>query len=142
MNILTSLCLGAAFLGASLAPLQAQSRAVSQGTRTQDTTVTSAGRPAVVTNGMPDGIARLSGAYYYLKAGKATLMTGPQRFAEGITFEPDGDLILKDGRKVRLIEGQMLTLAGELRDAPRHVAFPQPVPPPNNSGMRYGQRTR
>jgi hypothetical protein len=126
-------------MGAALVGIQAaagQSRAVSQGTRTQDTTASSVGRPAVVTNGVPDGIARMSGAYYYIKSGQATLITGPQRFTEGITFETGGDLILQDGRKVRLIEGQMITLAGELRDAPRHVEFPQKVPPPTDPNAR------
>lgn len=107
----------------------AQTRATSEGTRTQDSTTEAAGgtAPAVTTAGVPDGVAKLGGMLLYVKAGRATQIVGAERFAEGITVQGNGEIILKDGRKMKLTDGKMVTFGGELRDAPRNIELPKPV---------------
>jgi hypothetical protein len=124
-------------IGAVLATLPAspgfaQSRAVSEGTQTQDVVDGSGAgtKGAISTSGMPEGIAKLKGAMVYVKGGRATRLTGEQKFAEGITLNRNGEVVLQDGRKLKLTEGQMVTLAGELREAPRNIELPAPVSKP------------
>ena len=114
------------------APAFGQGRAVSQGTRVEST-VTSSGAgtaEAVITSGAPDGIARINGKLHYIREGKATLITGQFRLLEGITVERNGDIILRDGRKMKVTEGRMISTAGELRDVPPNIELPQPLNQP------------
>ena len=82
-----------------------------------------------MTSGVPDGIARIRGATFYVKSGRATQITREQKFSEGVTVGKNGDVMLQDGRKVRLTEGQMVTFAGEVREAPRNIQLPASLSP-------------
>ena len=98
----------------------------SEGTRVV-TTNTSAGagtKPAYETAGDAEGVARLRGTLHYIKDNRATALTGSQRFSQGISVETNGEILLQDGRRVRLREGEMVTLSGETREAPRSVELP------------------
>ncbi|MES2569367.1 MAG: hypothetical protein V4710_04850 [Verrucomicrobiota bacterium] len=128
--------------GMMLFPAYSQRRAVSEGTLTQDSEVSAEGT-ALIAGSMPTGVARLNGTLYYVKNNKGTLITAPQRFAEGVTVQKNGDLILQDGRKVRLIERQMVTFGGDLIDAPRNVELPRPIlESPTNSRSRLRRPVR
>jgi hypothetical protein len=113
----------------------AQTRAASEGTRVQDANADAAGgtTAAVTTAGVPDGIARVGGMLVYVKTGRATQIVGAQRFAEGVTVQRNGDIILSDGRKVKLTDGRMVTFAGELREAPRNIELPKPIGAPGGN---------
>ena len=131
-SFLRFLAVGAVVGAGASTTVVAQTRAVSEGTRTQDVIdATGAGTDAaVVTSGVPDGIARIRGATFYLKSGRATRITREQRFAEGVTVGKNGEVMLQDGRKVRLTEGQMVTFGGEVREAPRNIQLPASISPP------------
>ena len=47
----------------------------------------------------------------------------------GVCWQFCGDIILSDGRKLKLTEGQMVTFSGELREAPRNIELPKPLAP-------------
>lgn len=102
--------------------------ATSVGTRVVNTEVNSSAGASAATapNGVPDGIARISGQLFYVKAGRGTQITGAQKFSEGLTAQRNGTVLLGDGRLVKLSEGQMVTMGGELRDAPPNIELPSP----------------
>ena len=90
--------------------------------------ITSTDSEALVATAIPEGIAKLNGRYYQVRSGKATLLDQRERFAEGISFEPNGRITLQDGRIVRLHEREMVTFGGDRRDAPRNIEMPSPLP--------------
>lgn len=116
----------AIFLGSAAL---AQSRAISEGTQAQDVVNASGAgtKDALATSGMPDGVAKLQGILVYVKGGRGTRITGEQKFTEGLTVQRGGDILLSDGRKLKLTEGQMVTFSGELREAPRNIELPKPL---------------
>ncbi len=72
----------------------------------------------------PDGIAHAHGHYYYLRNGQGTLLTKRQRFMEGVTFDPNGRIMLADGSYVRLADGDMVTFAGDRMPMPPGTRLP------------------
>ena len=101
----------------------------SQGTMVANTRQSSGSRtqPAAEVAGDPEGVARVNGVLYYVKDLRGTRLTGRQRFANGVHLEANGEVILNDGRRVRLQEGEMVTLAGDLQEVPRGLELPPPV---------------
>ena len=124
-------------------PSFGQTGAASEGTRVQDSTTAAAGgtTAAVTTSGVPDGIAKLGGMLVYVKTGRATQIVGAQRFTEGVTVQQNGDIILKDGRKVKLTDGRMVTFSGELREAPRNIELPKPIGAPGGTRAKAPRTT-
>jgi hypothetical protein len=105
-------------------------------TQEQETEISSIGRPADRTAGMPAGIARINGVLYYITNNQATLATPPLRVGNELNLESNGSVILSDGRRVNLREGQMVTVAGTLTDAPRGVELPRPIRPDSRRVVR------
>ena len=50
-----------------------------------------------------------------------TLLHGRQRVTNSLHLENNGDVILADGRRVKLVEGYMVTTGGEVIEAPRYL---------------------
>ena len=67
--------------------------------------------------------------YYQVRDGKATLLDQKVRFAEGVDFDPNGRIIMKDGTLVKLREHEMVTFSGERRDVPLNISMPKALPP-------------
>jgi hypothetical protein len=84
---------------------------------------------ALQATAIPDGIARVHGKYYVLRSGNATLLDQKERFSQGLEFDRNGRIILKDGNIVRLREHEMVTFSGERRDVPWNIRLPKPLPP-------------
>lgn len=101
----------------------------SQGTLAVNSNATSGAgtAPAVETAGDPEGIVLLNGKLYSVKDQRATLLVGRQRFAQGLDLDRNGQMTLRDGRRVTLREGEMVTFAGEVREAPRGIILPRPL---------------
>lgn len=102
---------------------------ISQGTRVATTTVEGGAntQPAYDVAGDPEGVARIGGQLYYVKDRRATLITREQRFGSGLVVGRNGEVLLPDGRRSRLRAGEMVTLSGELREAPPGVELPRPA---------------
>ena len=98
----------------------------SQGTMIANSRQASGGRtqPSAEIAGDPEGVARVNGNLFYVKDLRGTRLTGRQRFANGAHLETNGDVILQDGRRVRLAEGEMVTLSGDVREVPRALELP------------------
>jgi hypothetical protein len=94
--------------------------ATSQGTLVA-TTRSGLARPALETAGAPEGIVRSGGRLYYVKDRGTTLLRGRQRVTNGLHLEKNGDVILADGRRVRLRDGWMVTTGGEVIEAPNYL---------------------
>ena len=74
-------------------------------------------------SGMPEGIGRYAGNYYYIRNGSATRLVQKQRFAQGYYYERKR-VVARDGSVVRLNDGEMVTFAGEHLPTPPNVVFP------------------
>jgi hypothetical protein len=100
----------------------------SQGTMVANSRQASGARtnPAAEIAGDPEGVARVGGTLFYVKDLRGTRLTGRQRFANGAHLEANGEVILNDGRRIRLREGEMVTLSGDVREVPRALELPQP----------------
>jgi hypothetical protein len=98
----------------------------SQGTMIANSRQASGGRtqPSAEIAGDPEGVARVNGTLFYVKDLRGTRLTGRQRFANGAHLETNGDIIMNDGRRVRLAEGEMVTLSGDVREVPRALELP------------------
>ena len=81
-------------------------------------------KPAYEGTGMPEGIARSRGHYYYVRNGQGTLLTSRQRFVEGATFDVGGRIMLADGNLVKLTEGDMVTFGGDRIPMPPGTRLP------------------
>ncbi|HEX8312511.1 MAG TPA: hypothetical protein VF614_14410 [Chthoniobacteraceae bacterium] len=92
---------------------------MSEGTLTQNTATIGASRssPEPEMAGDPEGVARIGGQMFYVKDRGTTLLT-PGRVTEGLTLERNGQVMLPDGRRMKVLEGWMITRGGELREAP------------------------
>jgi hypothetical protein len=99
---------------------------MSEGTLTQNTATIGAGRssPAPEMAGDPEGIARIGGEMFYVKDRGTTLLT-PGRVTQGLILERDGQVMLADGRRLKVLEGWMITRSGELREAPPWLTRPR-----------------
>ena len=97
----------------------------SQGTVVVDHTSGSSGKngPAAEGGGMPEGIGRYAGSYYYIRDGAATRLVQHHRFAQGWVYDRQKRIIAADGSIVHLGNREMVTFAGEHIPIPPNVAL-------------------
>jgi hypothetical protein len=69
-----------------------------------------------------NGIVKRDGVIYLLKDGAAQRVVQDMQLSEGIHVNPRGDVKLPGGKEVKLSEGQMVTLQGQVTTAPPGVA--------------------
>jgi hypothetical protein len=115
-----------AVLFASCQQSQSRFTAGSQANLIGETTEPAGGRtkPAYEGIGMPEGIARAKGRYYYVRNGEGTILSSRQRFVQGATFDPGGRIMLADGSLVKLTEGDMVTFGGDRMPMPPGTRLP------------------
>lgn len=80
--------------------------------------------PSREGGGMPEGIARVHGQYYYVHNAQGVLLTQRQNFMQGVTFDRQHRVILRDGTIVRLIDGDMVTFSGDRIPFPPGTQLP------------------
>ncbi len=93
---------------------------------------------------MKDGIVRSQGAVQFLKDGKMNKVNNEMKLSEGYIVRPNGQITKPDGTTIMLQEGQMLTLDGQLVQAPASTGTTQPggtdkLPPRAGNLTDYGQ---
>jgi hypothetical protein len=95
----------------------------SQGTMVATTRAESGGKtkPAFETSGDPEGVARIRGQLYYVKDRGTTVLRGRQRISKGLYLESNGDVTLSDGRRVRVLDGYMVTFGGDVIEVPPYL---------------------
>jgi hypothetical protein len=77
---------------------------------------------ATVTPAHPqNAIIKQDGVVYFLKDGRPQKVERELRLSEGVTVQSDGEVILKDGTKVSLKDGQLITLDGRIMAAPAGI---------------------
>jgi hypothetical protein len=113
-----------ALLGISCENQRSRFAANSQGNLVTDTFESEDARPAFEGDRMPDGVARAHGKIYYVRNGQGTVLTKPQRFAQGLMYDGRGRIILRDGTVVRLTQGEMITFAGDRITMPPSTRLP------------------
>lgn len=121
---LLSAAAAALLLGACAAPQHtAELEVMSQGTMVANTRSEGGGhsRPAMEIAGDAEGIVRLGGRLYYVKDHGTSLLRGPQRVTGGLVLERNGEVTVGDGRRVRVIEGYMVTRTGDVIEAPGYL---------------------
>jgi hypothetical protein len=98
----------------------------SQATIVADTVPGTSGHtgPAAEGGGMPEGIGRYAGHYYYIRNGGATRLVQRQRFTQGWSFDRQKRVIAPDGSIVHLNDREMVTFAGEYLPTPKNVVYP------------------
>src|SRR5437870_2317486 len=64
------------------------------------------------------GIIKRDGVVYFMKDGAAQRVVQDMQLAEGIHVSPRGDVKLPDGKQLKLSEGQMVTMQGQVTNAP------------------------
>lgn len=74
--------------------------------------------------GMPEGIGRSGGYYYYIRNGGATRLVQKQRFAQGWSFDRQKRIVAADGSIVHLDNHEMVTFGGDRLPIPPNVALP------------------
>jgi hypothetical protein len=92
-----------------------------------------------------DGILRAQGSMHFMKGGKLTRIDSETKLAEGFTVNSDGSVKKPDGSVIKLEEGQMLTLTGELTKAPATTGTTAPGTLPTSQGggsKENAQQTR
>lgn len=75
-------------------------------------------------SGMPEGIGRYAGHYYYIRNGGATLLAQHQRFAQGWSFDRQKRIVAADGSIVHLENREMVTFGGDHLPIPPNVVLP------------------
>jgi hypothetical protein len=65
-----------------------------------------------------EGIVMRDRKLYYVKGGKTELVNNELRLSEGITVQEGGHIILKNGERINLQNGQFLTLEGKIVSDP------------------------
>jgi hypothetical protein len=68
-----------------------------------------------------NAIIKQDGVVYFLKDGRPQKVERELRLSEGVTVQSDGEVILKDGTKVSLKDGQLITLDGRIMAAPAGI---------------------
>lgn len=68
-----------------------------------------------------DGIVKHDGRVFFVKHGQSREVNEELRLSEGIVVERDGKVRLQDGTEIDLADGRMVTLQGELKQAPQQV---------------------
>lgn len=87
----------------------------SQGTMIAGTSSPSG--PGLAVAGDPEGVLMRNGVLYSVKDLKLTRV-GTGRVSDGLIIERSGLVTVADGRQVRLRNGEMVTHAGEVIEAP------------------------
>ena len=126
LTVAAMICLAAGYSACQSSTKNAYFAGTSQSSMAVDLRPGASGRtgPAVEGTGRPEGIGRRVGHYYYIRDGAATRLYQRQRFAQGYWFDRKGRVIASDGSVVHLINGEMVTFAGERLPIPPSVAFP------------------
>lgn len=93
----------------------------SQGTLIATTNASSGTGQAFKTAGDAEGIARLRGQLYYVKDRSTTLLRGKQKVTRNLYLESNGDVTVADGRRIKLVEGYMVTFGGDVIEAPLYL---------------------
>lgn len=88
---------------------------------------------------MQDGIVKHKGAVMFVKNGHPQRVDHEMKLSEGITVQPDGDVTLKDGTKLTLQEGQMVTLDSKVTSIPQEMT--QSLDRESSGGSTSGQTT-
>jgi hypothetical protein len=98
----------------------------SQGTIVTDHTSGSSGQNGLAAEGggMPEGIGRYAGEYYYIRNGGATRLVQRQRFAQGWSFDRQRRIVAADGSIVHLENHEMVTFGGDRLPIPSDVVLP------------------
>jgi hypothetical protein len=98
----------------------------SQGTIVADHHAGSSGQNGLAAEGggMPEGIGRYSGNYYYIRNGGATRLVQRQRFAQGWSFDRQKRIVAADGSIVHLENREMVTFGGDHVPIPPTVVLP------------------
>ena len=98
----------------------------SQANLINETTEATGGRTKPDYDGRlsPEGIAKAHGHYYYVRNGAGTILTKRSRFVEGVVFDPPGRIMLADGSYVKLVDGDMVTFAGDRIPMPPSTRLP------------------
>ena len=65
-----------------------------------------------------DGLVKHEGTIKFIKNGHVQKVDKEMKLSEGITVQPNGDVELKDGTKMTLQEGQMVTLDSQVTTIP------------------------
>ncbi|UPL49474.1 DUF6799 domain-containing protein [Hymenobacter sublimis] len=63
---------------------------------------------------LKDGAFARNGKMYRLQAGKVTPLTSPLRVGNGLTLQPDGTLLGKNGSRRRLTDGKAVNMQGDV----------------------------
>ncbi len=98
----------------------------SQGTIVADHHSGSSGQNGLAAEGggMPEGIGRYAGEYYYIRNGGATRLVQRQRFAQGWSFDRQKRIVAADGSIVHLENHEMVTFGGDRLPIPPNVVIP------------------
>lgn len=86
-----------------------------------------------------DGIVKHDGEILFLKNGRATAVDKDMKLSEGINVNPSGELVLKDGTRMTLQEGQMVTLDGKVTKAPESIFGSSAAAQPGSGAASPGQ---
>lgn len=81
-------------------------------------------QPRPAPQQIPDGIVMRDNAVFFYKHGQAQRVERELRLSEGIRADEDGNVTLKDGTKLKLRNGQMVTLDGRVTDIPGTMGAP------------------
>ena len=101
------------------------------------TTATSSGSTSQSQSQTQDGIVKHKGAVMFVKNGQPQRVDRELKLSEGITVQPDGDVTLKDGTKLTLQEGQMVTLDSKVTSIPQDMT--QSLDKESSGGSASGQ---
>lgn len=117
----------AGLAGVSCNSPQSRFATESQANLVRDTRESSGGKtlPAQEGAGMPEGVGRIRGRYYYVRNGQATVLTRRERFVQGLTYDGRQRVTLADGNIVRLTEGEMVTFSGDRIPVPPGTEIPR-----------------
>ena len=128
LQIFGIVCLGAAFSACQSSGSRFAEQ--SQETMILDTIGNGTGRtpPGVEGSGTPEGVGRWGGNVYYIRNGQGTVLTQRERFAQGVTYEGRGRMVLANGTLVSIQEGELVTFAGEHIPVPPGTIFSDATP--------------
>jgi hypothetical protein len=97
----------------------------SQATMVLDTNPGSSGQNGLAQegSGMPEGLGRFGGHYYYIRNGTAVRLFQRQHFLQGYYYDGGGRIVSGSGQPIRLAPGEMVTFSGERLPVPPAIAY-------------------
>jgi hypothetical protein len=94
--------------------------------------------PAASQRQIEDGLVKHGGAIMFIKNGQATKVEREMKLSEGITVQANGDVELKDGTKMTIQEGQMVTLDSKVTTVPAGAMSRLNNPGGSTNGLSTG----